>query len=171
MRPLTRSYFFLLPLERPFLLSLPHLLGTCLPLMWSTFFHLHAPALIPSLSLTKLRLLLILRSGTLDRGSFPFCQDSSGVLANCSLSVALTSLFTFQQAQYAQVFSAEACAILQALCWSRQHQQVCHFSYPTLVLSFPFTSISLERTVFSSGSTGIRYNGCPNTRFSREQRR
>ena len=25
-------------------------------------------------------------------------------------------------------FSAEACAILHALCWSRQHQQVCHFS-------------------------------------------
>ena len=25
-------------------------------------------------------------------------------------------------------FSAEACAILRALCWSRQHQQVCHFS-------------------------------------------
>ena len=25
-------------------------------------------------------------------------------------------------------FSAEAYAILQALCWSRQHQQVCHFS-------------------------------------------
>ena len=25
-------------------------------------------------------------------------------------------------------FSAGACAILHALCWSRQHQQVCHFS-------------------------------------------
>ena len=25
-------------------------------------------------------------------------------------------------------FSAEACAILHALCWYRQHQQVCHFS-------------------------------------------
>ena len=25
-------------------------------------------------------------------------------------------------------FSAKACAILHALCWSRQHQQVCHFS-------------------------------------------
>ena len=25
-------------------------------------------------------------------------------------------------------FSAEACVILHALCWSRQHQQVCHFS-------------------------------------------
>ena len=25
-------------------------------------------------------------------------------------------------------FSAEACVILHALCWSQQHQQVCHFS-------------------------------------------
>ena len=25
-------------------------------------------------------------------------------------------------------FSTEACAILHALCWSLQHQQVCHFS-------------------------------------------
>ena len=25
-------------------------------------------------------------------------------------------------------FSAQACVILHALCWSRQHQQVCHFS-------------------------------------------
>ena len=25
-------------------------------------------------------------------------------------------------------FSAEACAILHALCWSQQHQQVCHFA-------------------------------------------
>ena len=59
---------------------------------------------------------------------FPFGKGGSGVLANCSLSVALRSLFPFRQAQYAQVFPAEACAILHALCWSRQHQQVCHFS-------------------------------------------
>ena len=42
--------------------------------------------------------------------------------------MALRPLFPFQQAQYVQVFSAAACAILQALSWSRQHQQVCHFS-------------------------------------------
>ena len=45
-----------------------------------------------------------------------------------ALSVALRSLFPFQQAQYAQVFSAEACAILHAFCWCQRHQQVCHFS-------------------------------------------
>ena len=32
-------------------------------------------------------------------------------------------------------FSAEVCAILQALCWSRQHQQVCHLSDSRSVLA------------------------------------
>ena len=45
-----------------------------------------------------------------------------------ALSVALRPLFPFRQAQYAQVFSVEACAILHALCWSRQQHKVCHFS-------------------------------------------
>ena len=35
---------------------------------------------------------------------FPFGKGGSGVLANCSLSVALRPLFPFRQAQYAQVF-------------------------------------------------------------------
>ena len=45
-------------------------------------------------------------------------------------------------------FSAEACAILQALCWSRQHQQVYHFSCPPIhfllcpLLHFSSTLIS-----------------------------
>ena len=36
-------------------------------------------------------------------------------------------------------FSAEDCAIMQALCWSRQHQQVCHFS--SLLLSSDSRSV------------------------------
>ena len=52
-------------------------------------------------------------------------------------------------------FSAEACAILQALQWSRQHQQVSHFSsllpsdsrHPNFSSFFPFTSVSLAKTV------------------------
>ena len=40
----------------------------------------------------------------------------------------LRPLFPFQQAQYVHVFSAEACAILRAFCWSRKHQQTCHLS-------------------------------------------
>ena len=45
-------------------------------------------------------------------------------------------------------FSAEACAILHALCWSRQHQQVCHFS-SLLLLS---DSRSVLATLFSPPS-------------------
>ena len=45
-------------------------------------------------------------------------------------------------------FSAEACAILQAICWSRQHKQVSHFSSrPLLSLSF-YLNLS-GRSVFS----------------------
>ena len=78
-----------------------------------------------------------------------------------ALSVALRPLFPSQQAHFAKV-SAEACAILQALCWSWQHQQVCLFSSSMLLSdsrsvlttlsslpSFRFTSISLAGTVFS----------------------
>ena len=49
-----------------------------------------------------------------------------------ALSVELRPLFPSQQAQYVQVFSAQACAILHALCWSRQHQQICHLSSPPI---------------------------------------
>ena len=49
-----------------------------------------------------------------------------------ALSVALRPPLSFQQAQYAQVFFAKACAILHALCWPRQHQQVRHFSSPPI---------------------------------------
>ena len=41
---------------------------------------------------------------------------------------ALRPLFSFSAGPVCSSFSAEACAILHALCWSRQHQQVCHFS-------------------------------------------
>ena len=43
-------------------------------------------------------------------------------------------------------FSAEACTILQALCWSRQDQQVCHFS--SLLFLF-FDSCSVLKTLSS----------------------
>ena len=57
---------------------------------------------------------------------FLFGKGGSGVLANCSFG-ALWPLFLVWQAQYADVFSAEVCAILQALFWSRKHQQIGHF--------------------------------------------
>ena len=70
-------------------------------------------------------------------------------------------------------FSAEACTVVWAYCWSWQHQQVCHFS-SFLLLSdtrhsvhssiFPFTSISLAKTVFSF-PVPSGYNWSPDTRF------
>ena len=58
---------------------------------------------------------------------FPFGKGGSGVLANCSLCGTEATL-SFSAGPICSSFSAEACAILHTLCWSRQHQQVCHFS-------------------------------------------
>ena len=134
MRPLTCSCFLLLVLGRLFLLALPFLLGICLRSPWSPPFPLHALALI-LLSLAK-----VLLSPTLTLSPLMiwcFGQTALFLLARAApafvptaLSVALRRLFPFQQAQFVLSFSAEACAILHALCWSQQHQQVCHFSSP-----------------------------------------
>ena len=58
---------------------------------------------------------------------FPFGKGGSGVLANCSLCGTEVTL-SFSAGPVCLSFSAKACAILHALCWSRQHQQVCHFA-------------------------------------------
>ena len=77
-------------------------------------------------------------------------------------------------------FSTEACSILQALRWSQQHQQICHFFslfllsdcrffLITLSFVFPFTSNSLEDlagTVFSLSFFTIRLQWVLNTHFS-----
>ena len=49
---------------------------------------------------------------------FPFGKGGSGVLANCSLCGNETTL-SFSAGLICSSFSAEACAILQVLCWSR----------------------------------------------------
>ena len=90
---------------------------------------------------------------------FPFGKGGSGVRANCSLCGTETTL-SFSAGPVCSTFSAEACAILHALCWSRQHHKVCHFSSLLLlsdsrsVLSSTFPVISnsvadLAGTVFS----------------------
>ena len=119
MRPPTRSCFLLLVLGRLFLLALPVLLGICLLSRWSPPFPLHALALIPPFS----------RDGSVP---FPFGKGGSGVLANCSLCGTEATL-SFSAGPVCSSFSAKACSILHALCWSRQHQQVCHLS--SLLLS------------------------------------
>ena len=55
-------------------------------------------------------------------GSVPFPFGKGGSL--CGTEATLT----FSAGPVCSSFSAEACTILHALCWSRQHQQVCHFS-------------------------------------------
>ena len=79
-------------------------------------------------------------------GSVPFLlgNGGSGVLANCSLCGTEATL-SFSAGPVCSSFSAEACAILHALCWSRQHQQVYHFS--SLLL------LSDSRSVFATQSS------------------
>ena len=63
----------------------------------------------------------------------PLGKGDSGVLANCFLCGNEATL-SFSAGPVCSSFSAEACAISHALCWSRQHQQVCH-CFSLLVLS------------------------------------
>ena len=69
---------------------------------------------------------------------FSFGKSGSGVLANCSLCGTEATL-SFSAGPVCSSFSAEPCAILHALCWSRQHHQVCHFS--SLLLLSDFRSV------------------------------
>ena len=62
---------------------------------------------------------------------FPFGKGGSGVLANCSLCGTEATL-SFSAGPVCSSFSAED-VILHTLCWSQQHQQVCHVS--SLLLS------------------------------------
>ena len=78
---------------------------------------------------------------------FPCGKDGFGVFANCSLCDTKATLCFSANPEYLS-FSAEACAILHALCWSRHHQQICHFS-SLLLLS---DSRSVLATVFSPPS-------------------
>ena len=133
LRPLTRSCFLLPLLGWLFLLALPVLLGICRRSQWSPPFSLHALALIPpSCQCAALAHLDSLPPHDLVLWTdgfvpFPFGKGGSGVLANCSLCGTDATLF-FPAGLVCSVFSAETWAILHALCWSRRHRQVCHFS-------------------------------------------
>ena len=144
MRPLTRSCFLLLVLGRLFLLALPVLHGICLRSWWRPPFPLHAPALIP-LFVAKVQLSPTLNLSPLTIWCFGQTALFLFLLARAApaflptaLSVALRPLFRFRQTQYAQVFPLKPAPF----CWSRQHQQVCHFS--SLLL------LSDSRSVLSS---------------------
>ena len=106
---------------------------------------------------------------------FAFGKDGYGILANCSLCGIEATLF-FSAGPVCSSISAKACAILHALCWSRQHQQVCHFSlfssYLTLALSLPpCTLLHLSfylnfcQKLFSLSSSSIRLQWVPGHSF------
>ena len=108
-------------------------------------------------------------------GSVPFSfgKDGSGVLAYCSLCGTEATLI-FSAGSVCSNFYAEACAILQALCWSLQHQQVCHFSSP-LALFAPLCPL-FHRSFYLNLSGRncplsplllLGYNGSTDIRFSR----
>ena len=109
---------------------------------------------------------------------FPFGKGGSGVLANCSRCGTEATL-SFSVGPVCSSFSDEACAILHALCWSRQHHKVCHFSFLLLLsdsrsvlatLSFPL-SFLLSQTLWqiwqelSSLSCCIRLQWVPEHLF------
>ena len=106
-------------------------------------------------------------------------KGGSGVVAICSLC-GTEAILSFLAGPVRSSFSAEACAILHALCWSRQHQQVCHFSSllllsdsrsvlatlsspPSFLLSQTLWQIWQELSFFSSCS--IRLQWVPGNSF------
>ena len=179
--PLTRSCFLLLLIGRLFLLALPHLLRTCLSSLWSSPFPRHALALIlfscQGAALTHVDSLpphnLVLWTNS--SVPFPFGKGKSGVLTNCSLYGTEVTL-SFSAGPVSSSFSAETYTILQAFCWSRQHQQICHFflflsdSRSVLAtLSSPPSFLlpqSLWQKLPSLSPVLSGYNGSPDTRFS-----
>ena len=114
---------------------------------------------------------------------FPLGKGGSGVLVNCSFCHADATLY-FSAGPVYSSFSAEARAILQALCWPRQYQQVCHFSSTPLRLWHcprhlvfssvsPITSNSLAHLTETEFSLFLYYQATtgPQTLISSGERR
>ena len=189
MRPLTRSCFLLLPVGRLFLLALPFLLGVCLCSRWSPrklavestlsspcscsdLPHSRQGAALAHLDSLPPHDLVLWTDGSVP---FPFGKGGSGFLANCSLSGTEATL-SISAGPVCSSFSAEACAIQHALCWSRQHQQVYHFSFLLLsdsrsvlaTLFFPrsfLLSQTLWQELSSLSSCSIRLQWVPGHSF------
>ena len=113
---------------------------------------------------------------------FFFGKGGSGVLANCSLSLALRPLFPFRQAQYVQVFPlkpAPFCTLFAGLGNTiKSAIFLLYFFCLTLVLSSPpcpLLHLSCYLKLCGRSSRNCRfsppalsgYNGSPDTRFSR----
>ena len=146
MRPLTCSCFLLHLLERLSLLAHPHLLGTCLPLLWSPLIPLHAPALILPLSLRSALAhldsippydLVLWTDGSVP---FRFGKGGSGVLANCSLRGHSATRSLRYSASFLLVSAAPASLPLL------------FSSYLTLALSSPPSFLLLQSLVDLAGT-------------------
>ena len=114
-------------LESPFLHGRVHSFLSMLPLRSSSFSRQGA-ALVHLDSLLPHDLVLWIAGSV----PFPFGKGGSGVLANYFLCGTKATL-SFLAGPVCSSFSAEACAILHAFCWCRQHQQVCHFFFLLLL--------------------------------------
>ena len=102
---------------------------------------------------------------------FPFGKGNSGVLANCSLCGTEATL-SFSADPVCSSISAEACVILQALCWycsTNKSAISILFFYLTLTLSSPPPFIlpqSLWQELSSLSSCSIRLQWGPWTLVS-----
>ena len=192
MHPLTCSCFLLLVLGRLFLLALPFLLEICLHSRWSPLFPLHALALIP-LFLVKVWLsptltlspLMIWCFGQMALFLFLLARAAPAFLPT-ALSVALRPHFSFQQAQYVEVFLLKPvpfCTLFADLGSTIKSAISLLFSfYLTLVLSLPPCSLlHLSSYLKLCGRSGrnclfspfvlLDYNGFLDTRFFQETSR
>ena len=151
------------------MLALSHFFRTCLPSLWSPLFLLYAPPPRSDIPLSRQDAALAHLDSLPSHDLVIWANKSVPIpLAKTSLAYLLTAHFVtlrppfpFRHAQFVEVFWLKpVCTILQALRWSRQHQQVCHFfslplpfdSRSVLSSVFPFTSNSLAdlaETVFS----------------------
>ena len=139
------------------LLDLIFLLGSCLFSLWSPSF---PPAPIPPLSSHDLVI------WTDSAASFPFVNGGAGDLANCFLCGTEATL-SFSSGPACSSFSAKACVIQQALRWSWQHQQVCHFSSPLARFSPPSSLLpqTLWQELSSLSFCSIRLQQVPGHSF------
>ena len=180
MCPFTHSYLLLLLLGRLFLLALLFLFGTVEPTFSFRCSRSNLPLSRQDAALAHLDFLLPHDLVLCTDGSVPFSKDRSGVLANCSVCGTEATL-SFLAGPVCSSFSAEACAILHALCWYRQHQQACHFSSLLLLsdsrsvlttLSSPPSFLlsqfrwQIWQELSSLSFCSIRLHGSPDTCFS-----
>ena len=125
MRPLTRSCFLLLFLGRLLLLAVPVLLGICFSFTMESTFSTPCSRYDPHLSRQGAALahldslpLMVWCFGQTALFLFLLAKAAPAYLPT-AFSVALRPLFSAGPVYSS--FSVEACAILHALCWSRQH--------------------------------------------------